>query len=523
MLSFSLRIDGIEPVQVVELGEGDSLNLEISVENSGEARDQSSLGLRIIDLFGQEVWSLRPEGVFPSGKSALSFKIFGQPEAPQEGMFVVQVLDRADGAELARTSFGVFPAIPDISEEADASVLIIRDRKVAGRIDTERFYPKLPDYTRFDPIMGQASDGAVYAMFQENHVGYSEGGDTRAQRPTFIWSTDGGRSWDMRQADLDPLVGYEQAVRGFGVVEGDTLFVYYSPAARPEELEELKRQIRNRMSAGEGDYYADHILTLWNPLALYVSRSTDRGTTWSKSVSVDLSQCASAGGLGRFCDGADGSVWFGCTLIGPEKHDPEQRYSGVFRSRDGGKSWGEMTAMVPGSNECAMLRLNSGRWLTAIRTSGLPGDRLTPDGKLENIYALDEAIAHRKDAERGSLAHKRLFMAESDDGQQWTDVRQLTTLIGDTPGELIQVPDGRVVFIYCHRYDPQAGVYARVSLDEGRTWQPLLLALRTAPRGGYPSSTVFEDGTILTLTGFSEEGAVQAIRWRLPANELLDV
>lgn len=519
MLEFSLRIKGLEPAQVVELGPEEGLNLEVTVVNDGAQRDRASIALRLIDLFDREIWNHQPAGGFPPGKSVLSCRLLDQPDAPQEGMFVVQVVDRDSGAERARTSFGAFPPIPDIPEAADAPVLIIRDRKVAGRIAAERHYPKLPDYTRFDPILGQASDGAVYAMFQENHVAYSEGGDARAQRPTFIASTDGGRSWKMRQLELDPLVGREQAVRGFGVAAGDTLFTYYSPVAAAAELEELKRRIRSRMAAAESDYYADHILTMWNPLALYVSHSADRGRTWSKSVSVDLSQCASAGGLGRFCDGADGAVWFGCTLTGPEKHDLQQCYSGVFRSRDGGKSWGEMSAMVPGSNECTLLRLHSGRWLAAIRTSGLPGDRLTPAGKRENIYALDEAAVHKSEAERGALAHKRLFMAESEEGQQWTNVRQLTTLIGDTPGEFVQVPDGRIAFIYCHRYDPQAGVYARVSRDAGRTWDPSLLALRTAPCGGYPSSTVFGDGTILTLTGFSEEGRVQAIRWRLPDDE----
>ena len=111
---------------------------------------------------------------------------------------------------------------------------------------------------------------------------------------------------------------------------------------------------------------------------------------------------------------------------------------------------------------------------------------------------------------------KLVKMHEAEEGQQCTNVRQRTTLIGDTPGEFVQGPDGRIAFIYCHRYDPQAGVYARGSRDAGRTWDPSLLALRTAPCGGYPSSTVFGDGTILTLTGFSEEGRVQAIRWRCP-------
>ena len=71
-------------------------------------------------------------------------------------------------------------------EEQDAPILVLRDRKVVGRIDAERSWPKVPDYTRFDPIMGQASDGTVYSMFQENHNGYSGKKDAWAQRR--LWS-----------------------------------------------------------------------------------------------------------------------------------------------------------------------------------------------------------------------------------------------------------------------------------------------------------------------------------------------
>ena len=109
--------------------------------------------------------------------------------------------------------------------------------------------------------------------------------------------------------------------------------------------------------------------------------------------------------------------------------------------------------------------------------------------------------------------HKRTFIAESKDGRDWGNFRQLTTLFGDTPGELIQLPDGRVVLLYIHRYSPQDGVYARVSHDEGRTWGAELLALRNV-HSGYSSSTVLKDGTIVSMIGGE---TIQAVRWRLPA------
>ena len=103
----------------------------------------------------------------------------------------------------------------------------------------------------------------------------------------------------------------------------------------------------------------------------------------------------------------------------------------------------------------------------------------------------------------------------------WKNLRQTTTIFGDTPGELIQLRDGRVVFIYDHRYKPHAGVYARISGDQGVSWRPELLALRATD--GYPSSSVLNDGTIVSMIGYEssvgpyKRPGVQVIRWQLPA------
>ena len=42
MLEFSLRIKGLEPAQVVELGPEEGLNLEVTVVNDGAQRDRAS-------------------------------------------------------------------------------------------------------------------------------------------------------------------------------------------------------------------------------------------------------------------------------------------------------------------------------------------------------------------------------------------------------------------------------------------------------------------------------------------------
>jgi len=313
-------------------------------------------------------------------------------------------------------------------------------------------------------------------------------------------------------------------------VEDDRLFVAYCPLPDADRTEELVREMRRRMSIPPGETgpgWIEPYARNTSLLALYVASSMDRGRTWSKSVKVDTSKYARAHGLGRFYQGSDGAIWFNCTVIVPHKNKPgyffreNRAHDALFRSKDGGRTWGDVTLLVSNSAECQLLQLVSGRWLTTIRTTGQPGDLFAPGKKLKviNTLRLDRLPTYDKvsrsdgwPGQQGAMT-KRTFIAESKDGRDWGNLRQLTTIFGDTPGELIQLPDGRVLFLYCHRYNPHAGVYGRVSHDEGRTWQPFLLALRNMD-AGYSSSTVLKDGTIVSMIGGE---TIQAVRWRLPA------
>ncbi len=92
----------------------------------------------------------------------------------------------------------------------------------------------------------------------------------------------------------------------------------------------------------------------------------------------------------------------------------------------------------------------------------------------------------------------------------------LTTELGDCPGEFISLPDGRVVFL---KWYTPAAIVARVSHDEGRTWNGPIYLVRQIEgenSGVYPSSMVMDDGTILTISSTHEGTPLQAIRWKLP-------
>jgi hypothetical protein len=218
----------------------------------------------------------------------------------------------------------------------------------------------------------------------------------------------------------------------------------------------------------------------------------------------------------------------------------------VLRSRDGGRSWeiAEITesdlaflgaspedrcpgvgGTFPGCCETQILELADGKLLAAFRYQ--PG--LQPWHK----DMVKEWGGRPQPSSSGSY-FKHVFLGDSlDGGRTWQNLRPLRDAEGnpllehgECHGQLVQVPDGRVVLVHDRRYPRQlSGTRARVSLDGGQTWEREVYEL-LGPAMGYPSSVVLEDGTIVTISGTSpidsEEGLAigpwqaQVLRWRLP-------
>jgi hypothetical protein len=138
---------------------------------------------------------------------------------------------------------------------------------------------------------------------------------------------------------------------------------------------------------------------------------------------------------------------------------------------------------------------------------------------------------------------KRVFLADSeDDGRTWIDFRPVRRTpdedadlaFGECHGELSQLSDGTLILTYDHRYPyERQQVLARVSHDKGNTWTSEVYNLTLAGGtvlgshqrgvgGGYASSIVLEDDTIVTMTGAgmctagesSEKAAKRGRHWR---------
>ena len=354
---------------------------------------------------------------------------------------------------------------------------------------------------RGSPI-GITDDGALYAAFATEGHGLES---------ALLHSTDGGRSWSEKRLDwwqfFNHTVGRDSLEfrfwenrwvmrnQSFGVLkDGALLWAFEQDAANLEK-------------------------------ECYIIRSEDGGETWGGPVKLDKSPFSSVGNCSnRMTELSDGTILWSQRLgwhVGEwEKRREKLESAGqpltaadfansyVFRSTDGGSTWGDRTPLPDWSFETTLLQLHSGKLIAAIR--------------YQPLIDLDTPLAK---------FGKRVFLADSeDDGRTWGNFRPVRRTphgesdlaLGECHGELSQLSDGTLVLTHDHRYPyEQQQVLARISHDEGNTWTPEICNL-THPGGtvlgshqrgvgsGYASSVVLEDDTIVTMTG-----AGTCVRWKI--------
>ena len=277
----------------------------------------------------------------------------------------------------------------------------------------------------------------------------------------------------------------------------------------------ILRELPQRAAGGFGILNDDiFILVLYSDDHSYgsVLRSTDYGNTWSAPVALDFrpfNYCG--GGWSDVYQHPDGTALITMTL---RNRSPGNRFHDyIFRSSDGGKTWGDPTLLIPYSAESTVLALrNSDRMLAYSRAQrvSLPED---PDDFWKQTGA----------SEGNSWPLKNGVVAESNDaGRTWHHLRLFDTY-GSVPGELLQTSDGRLAAVWLQRYPYEdAEIRVRISTDGGRSWQKQTYSLIKGH--GYPSSVVYPDGTIVTVcenTKFAggrprDKRTMAAARWRLP-------
>jgi hypothetical protein len=201
--------------------------------------------------------------------------------------------------------------------------------------------------------------------------------------------------------------------------------------------------------------------------------SADGGKTWKATIDAFPPAPASATEyipFGKIFPAGDGSLR--ATAYVGTSRDANEVF--MFRSTDDGATWKVFAPIAKDHNETALFPVGPGAWLAAARR--LSGTRPTD-----------------------------LFRSD-DDGKTWT--LAVETVGGDHqhPADLLRLTDGRLLLSLGQRRAGKHGVGARLSVDDGKTWGPLLPLVTDAAMGdcGYPSSVQLADGTV--VTGYYAKG-----------------
>ena len=293
------------------------------------------------------------------------------------------------------------------------------------------------------PVLVRLKDGSLGAAVRggDGHLGIKG-------RLDWVRSEDGGKTWSEPAVIVDSQ--WDDRNAGVGVMSDGTVVMAYAEASTYDE--------EGKWDTGRGKY------------ALYYVYSTDHGRTWSDKIPLCPEVFHSGSPYGRIIALRDGTALMQVytshrSLLAPVS--AEGRHTGIVRSTDNGRTWGDWSLVAVGFNEIALAELPDGRLVAAMRS------------------------------ERADMA----VCGSADKGRTWTKPRPLTK-VNQHPADLCLLQSGALLMTYGCRLEPK-GVQAILSDDAGRTWsfdRRVFLAWKALNRDcGYPSAMQLDDGTIVML------------------------
>ncbi len=324
--------------------------------------------------------------------------------------------------------------------------------------------------TGYFPVQVRLRNGDLLAVVRggDSHVGVKG-------RLDLVTSRDGGKHWsspwtavDGAEDDRNPALGQLR--------DGTVLLAF----AVARNYDESGRNFKGPRAARVFD-------------GVYVMRSRDNGRSWSPPVRSEAIHSSYVGKgvvspYGKIVQLRDGSALMAVYF---EFFDGRGFESHLYRSRDGGVTWGEPSIIGKGFNETGLVVLPNGDVLAGMRS-----------GKEKSIW-----VARSKD-----------------EGRTFGEARPITKEM-QHPADLITLRDGRVLLTYGERNAPR-GVQAVVSSDNGATWGAPIVLVSDAPNVdcGYPSSVQLNDGQVVTMYYQVNDERVtpgsaqaRAVVWRVPA------
>jgi len=304
---------------------------------------------------------------------------------------------------------------------------------VGKEVGLERFL--VCSMAGYFPVADIAANGNIAAIVRWGDIHIGQLGSLG-----IVESFNGGESWTrLRQVGPDAVDVRNPA---FGILSDGTWLLSYI-----------------EMDCYQNGYWKPNGLGVF---PINVIRSTDAGKTWSSPFTIDPVENKLCSPYGKIIQDQSGNVLL--SIYGDNEVF-------LYRSSDGGKTWGEFTKVAKGYNETAFLVASNGDLIAFLRTGEL--------------------------AEGAGLRISR----SSDDGYTWTDPKYLCGAERH-PADAIRLIDGKIILTYSNRRVP-FGVHALVSIDDGHTWETNKILALTADSStwdcGYPSSVQLPDGRILTL------------------------
>lgn len=294
------------------------------------------------------------------------------------------------------------------------------------------------------PVASRLQDGRIAVVMRGGapHIGIKG-------RLDMCFSADEGKTWSKPTVVVDSDV--DDRNPALGEAADGTLVVGYWHCANYDASGKFTRTPRASKTK--------------------VTRSTDGGKTWSTPADIDVSDLDFGSPYGKIVTMPDGAMLmavYGSAPGGGGKPGVEGDYSYLYRSTDNGQTWARFSTVGKERfNETAILRLDSGDLLAAMRTS---------------------------------KPHQDVWLTRSTDGgKTWSEPTQLTE---DKvhPADLTQLPDGRVLLVVGDRRNP-FGVRGIVAAADKLSFANAFKIVDTATHFdcGYPSSVILKDGRALTV------------------------
>ena len=297
------------------------------------------------------------------------------------------------------------------------------------------------------PVMIRLRDGSLGVVLRGGapHLGVKG-------RLDWIRSNDSGRSWSKPTLIVDSR--WDDRNPSLGQMADGTLVVGYAEASTYDA--------NGKWAPSAGSY------------DLFFVMSHDEGNTWSEKKKLSSGPIVNGSPFGRIIHDRNGTalmaVYGGWDSSYAESKKPEGKakdFSGIIRSKDNGRSWGDFSLILPGHNEASLALLPGGKLIAVARTEG------------------------------GALSTTE----SSDNGFHWSAPRTLTRA-GQHPADICRLKSGTLLLTYGNRLRPY-GVGCLTSHDSGTTWEykkrGMLAWDSQSTDCGYPSTVQLDDGTIVTM------------------------